>query len=77
MNFRHASIVTIGANSLWPLSLVSGLATLLVLGWPGRRKRLRAALGLGAVFAISVMLGCGGGTSFTGGGGGGNFHNSH
>jgi len=32
---------------------------------------LRAALGLGAVFVISVMLGCGGGTSFTGGGGGG------
>jgi hypothetical protein len=32
---------------------------------------LRAALGLGTVFAISVMLGCGGGTSFSGGGGGG------
>jgi len=70
-SFRHASILTIGTNSLWPLSLVSGLATLLVLGWPGRRKRLRAALGLGTVFAISVMLGCGGGTSFSGGGGGG------
>jgi hypothetical protein len=50
----------------WTLSAGTGLAAMLLLFLPGR-KRYRAALGLGLVCALSLALGCGGG----GGGGGG------
>ncbi|HET8925791.1 MAG TPA: Ig-like domain repeat protein [Candidatus Acidoferrum sp.] len=48
------------------LSAGSGLAAMIVLLLPGR-KRYRAALGLGLVCVLSFVLGCGGGSS--GGGG--------
>jgi hypothetical protein len=50
----------------WMLSAVAGLAAMLLLFIPGR-KRYRAALGLGLVCVLSFALGCGGGS---GGGGG-------
>jgi hypothetical protein len=50
----------------WMLSAGAGLAAMLLLFVPGR-KRYRAALGLGLVCVLSFALGCGGGS---GGGGG-------
>jgi len=56
----------------WSLSAVSGLASVLLLLFPGLRPRnqLRSALGLGLVCVLSFTLGCGGGSSSGGGGGG-------
>jgi len=52
------------------LSAGTGLATLILLLLPGR-KRYRAAFSLGLICAISFVIGCGGGGSGGGGGGGG------
>jgi Pro-kumamolisin, activation domain/Bacterial Ig-like domain (group 3) len=56
----------------WSLSAVSGLASILLLLFPGLRPRnqLRSALGLGLVWMLSFTLGCGGGSSSGSGGGG-------
>ena len=53
---------------MWLLSAGAGLAAILWLLVPGR-KRYRAALGLGLLCVLSFALGCGG--SSAGGGGGG------
>jgi hypothetical protein len=55
-----------GGKSWWTLSAGTGLAAMLLVFLPGR-KRYRTALGLGLVCALSFTLGCGGGY---GGGGG-------
>ena len=55
-----------GGRGWWTLSAGTGLAAMLLLFLPGR-KRYRAALGLGLVCVLSFALGCGG----SGGGGGG------
>jgi Bacterial Ig-like domain (group 3) len=55
------------AKGWWMLSAGTGLAAMLLLFLPGR-KRYRAALGLGLVCVLSFTLGCG---SSSGGGGGG------
>jgi hypothetical protein len=55
-----------GKTGWWTLSGGTGLAAILLLLLPGR-KRYRAALGLGLVCIFSFTLGCGGGS---GGGGG-------
>lgn len=57
------------AKGWWTLSGGTGLAALVLLLLPGR-KRYRAALGLGLVCVLSFTLGCGGGSSGGGGGGG-------
>ena len=54
----------------WTLSAGTGLAALMLLFLPGR-KRYRVALGLGLVCVLSFALGCGGGYGGGGGGGGG------
>jgi hypothetical protein len=54
-----------GSKGWWTLSAGTGLAAILLLFLPGR-KRYRKALGLGLVCVLSFALGCGGG----GGGGG-------
>jgi Pro-kumamolisin, activation domain/Bacterial Ig-like domain (group 3) len=56
----------------WTLSAGSGLASLVLLLFPGLRgrKQLRTALGLGLLCVLSFTLGCGGGNSGGGGGGG-------
>jgi hypothetical protein len=56
-----------GGKGWWMLSAGTGLAAILLLFLPGR-KRYRAALGLGLVCVLSFTLGCG---SSSGGGGGG------
>jgi Pro-kumamolisin, activation domain/Bacterial Ig-like domain (group 3) len=55
----------------WTLSAGSGVASILLLLFPGLRgrKQLRAALGLGLLCVLSFTLGCGGGSSAGGGGG--------
>jgi hypothetical protein len=53
-----------GSKGRWTLSAGTGLAAILLLFLPGR-KRYRTALGLGLVCVLSFALGCGGG----GGGG--------
>jgi len=55
-----------GGKGWWTLSAGTGLAAMLLLFLPGRKK-YRAALGLGLMCLLSFALGCGGG----GGGGGG------
>jgi hypothetical protein len=70
-NFRAAIFPT--APSLrggwWTLSGGTGLAAILLLFVPGR-KRYRAALGLALMCVLSFTLGCGGGSGGGGGGGG-------
>jgi len=56
-----------GGQSWWTLSRITGLAAIILLLLPGR-KRFHAALGLGLVCVLSFMLGCSG---YSGGGGGG------
>ncbi len=60
---RGALFFPSGTNSLWPVSLLSGLAALLSLWWACKRRNLRPSLGFGLVFVISVIIGCGGGNS--------------
>jgi hypothetical protein len=60
--------ITGGGKGWWTLSGITGLAAILLLLLPGR-KRYRAALGLGLLCILSFALGCGGGSG--GGGGGG------
>jgi hypothetical protein len=59
-------------TSWWSLSAASGLASVLLLLFPGvrARKQLRTALCLGLLCVLSFTLGCGGGSSSTAGGGG-------
>jgi hypothetical protein len=57
-------------NGWWTLSGGTGLAAILLLFLPGR-KRFHAALGLGLVCVLSFTLGCGGYSAPGGGGGGG------
>ena len=70
--------LTAHLTTWWSLSAVSGLASVLLLLFPGLRPRnqLRSALGLGLLCVLSFTLGCGGGSS-SGGGGGGNQVASH
>jgi hypothetical protein len=56
-----------GGKGWWTLSAITGLAAILLLLLPGR-KRYRAALALGLLCILSFTLGCG---SSGGGGGGG------
>jgi hypothetical protein len=56
-----------GGKGWWMLSAGTGLAAMILLFLPGR-KRYRAALGLGLICVLSFTLGCG---SSSGGGGGG------
>lgn len=63
-----AGVVSItGRKGWWVLSAGTGLAAIILLLLPGR-KRLRAALGLGLVCLASFTLGC---NNYGGGGGGG------
>ncbi len=59
-----------GRGGWWTLSGLTGLAAILLLLVPGR-KRYSAALGLALLCVLSFTLGCGGGSSGGGGGGGG------
>jgi hypothetical protein len=65
--YAAAMIPPGGGKGWWGLSAVTGLAALILLVLPGR-KRYRAALGLGLICMLSFTLGCGG---YGGGGGGG------
>ncbi len=56
-----------GGKGWWGLSAVTGLAAILLLFLPGR-KRYRAALALGLICVLSFTLGCG--NNYGGGGGG-------
>ena len=60
---RGAFLFPFGPNPLWPVSLLSGFAALLSLGWAYKRRNLRPSLGLSLVFVISLIIGCGGGNS--------------
>jgi Bacterial Ig-like domain (group 3) len=70
-NVYAAGIVpTRGGKGWWMLSTGAGLAAIILLLLPGR-KRYRAAFTLGLICAVSFVIGCGGGSSGGGGGGGG------
>ncbi len=57
---------------LWTVGGLAGITALLLLVLPGRQRRYRLVMALGACSAILAALGCGGGSSggATGGGGG-------
>jgi len=59
-----------GRAGWWSLSAGTGLAAVLLVFLPGK-KRYRAALGLGLACVLSFTLGCGGSSGGGGGGGGG------
>ncbi len=61
----YAANLPKGGRGWWALSATTGLAAMVLLVLPGR-KRYRAALGLGLVSVLSFTLGCG-----SNGGGGG------
>jgi hypothetical protein len=56
---------------LGPLEGLGAITAFLLLAWPGKRRHLRAALGLGLACIIVALIGCGGGSSYGGGSGGG------
>jgi hypothetical protein len=60
-----------GTDPFLRIGVSSGLAALLLLVWPVKKKRLRSAIALGTACAICLAIGCGGGGSIVGGGGGG------
>jgi hypothetical protein len=64
--------LTVHLMTWWSLSAVFGLASVLLLLFPGLRPRnqLRSAFVLGLLCVLSFTLGCGGGSSSGGGGGG-------
>jgi hypothetical protein len=66
--YAAGMIPSSGEERWWALSAGTGLAALLLLFLPGR-KRYRAALGLGLVCVLSFTLGCSS-TNYGGGGGG-------
>ena len=65
---RRAGVFGIARGGWWTMSLSVGIGVALLAGFPGRRKRLRAALGLGLVCVVCFGPGCGGGGGSTGGG---------
>jgi hypothetical protein len=72
--FRRAGIFSPARGEWWTISLATGFALIFLMGLPGRRKRIRAAFGLGLASLICFALGCGGGgggSSTVGGGGAG------
>jgi hypothetical protein len=62
-----AGMLPRGGKGWWTLSAGTGLAAMLLLFLPGRKK-YRPALGFGLVCVLSFALGCGGG-GYGGGGG--------
>jgi len=68
---RRAGFIGEVQREWWTVSLSAGIGLMFLIGMPGRRKRLRAALGLGLVCLVSFGQGCGGGGGSSGGGGGG------
>jgi hypothetical protein len=64
-------ILPTGADPFLRIGITSGLAAVLLLVWPAKKKHLRTAVALGNACAICVAIGCGGGSSIVGGGGGG------
>ena len=70
---KHSGVlpVYIGPNSLWPLSVVGGLAAVLLLALYGRPRYLQASATFAVVCVLSVIIGCGGGGGAGGGGAGG------
>ncbi len=68
---RHAAVFAVPRGSWFSLGLVSGLSVFWALSLPGRRRKLRTALGLGTASLLFFLLGCGGGGTSGGVGGGG------
>jgi subtilase family serine protease len=58
---RHSGIGVVSQGDWRRLGVLTALAGLFLYGFPGRRRRLRAALGLGMVSLLFFVLGCGGG----------------
>jgi hypothetical protein len=60
----HGSgLILLMRPALWSLSVLAGLASLLLLVLPRSQRSFRAVLGLGLVSLLSFALGCGGGSS--------------
>src|SRR6266481_1131488 len=56
-------LVSSGPNSLWPINFFGGSIAFLFFCWARKRKVLRASLGFGLIFMISLVIGCAGGSS--------------
>jgi Bacterial Ig-like domain (group 3) len=69
---RKAGIAINHERFGWSLAGISALAIFYLLGIPGRRRKLKAALFFGLLCLIGIALGCGGGGGGSIGTGGGN-----
>jgi Pro-kumamolisin, activation domain/Bacterial Ig-like domain (group 3) len=70
-NVRGAGILAMAPLRWWSLSLITGLASLLLLRFRNLSKCWRKALGLGIASVVLFAIGCGGGGGTGAGGGGG------
>ena len=69
-NWHAPGTISFDREVWWTLSLLAGLAALLLIVLPGKRRSLRAST-FGCACLLSFAIGCGGGASGNGGGGGG------
>jgi len=65
------SLLPITPGPLWPVSILSGVAALLLLTLPRRKRHMPVSLACGLVFLSSLIISCGGVGSSGGEGGGG------
>jgi hypothetical protein len=65
---KRSSFLPFSPTGWWSTAATSAAIFLFLLGYPGRKRRYRAAFFAGLICLISVAIGCGGGSS--GGGGG-------
>lgn len=68
---RRWMLFPISRGEWWSLSLLAGLAALLLILLPRGEKTRRGAWGFGMACVLSFMMGCGGGANASGGGGAG------
>jgi hypothetical protein len=68
---RGSAFLPDGTNFLRLVVAFSAVTAFFLLAWPGKKRPLRTALGVGLACIIGLILGCGGGSSYGGGGGGG------
>jgi subtilase family serine protease len=62
---KHSGVFAFpfGPSPRWPLSFLTSLAALLCVCCAVRKKNLRASLGFGLACIISLIIGCGGGST--------------
>jgi len=71
LQVKKSGFLTVSRGGWQSAAALSAAAFLFLWGYPGRRRRYRAAFFAGLICVISLAIGCGGGSGGAGGGGGG------